>query len=321
MPLPSVNGMRDVLVLAQGLASPGAPFVTPGGDVLLPETGVGRLSRVSPDGRKDLVAEVGGSPIAAIMVSDGACLVCDAGSRGPIGQIEPIGRPSALDRGAIKLVELSSGRCKTVYEHCDGGTPISPVALAQDAHGGIWVADFGVATREARLRGAIFYCQADGSHIERVIPAFDGPVGIGLSPQGDRLYVAEEITGRVWRFDLSGPGKIVRSRSAILAGAGHLLIGLPGFQKLGPISVCPTGELIVAVRVNGRQDLGGYMAISPAGEILNYVEVQDGYPGGLCFAPNNPGQVFASLTSAGLLIAFENPATSARIGAKADSHA
>ena len=35
-----------------------------------------------------------------------------------------------------------------------------------------------------------------------------GPNGIGLSPDERELYVAETPTGRLWAYELSGPGQL-----------------------------------------------------------------------------------------------------------------
>ena len=43
-----------------------------------------------------------------------------------------------------------------------------------------------------------------------------GPNGVGLSPDGRRVYVAETHTGRLWAWDLESPG-VVRPAAGSLA--------------------------------------------------------------------------------------------------------
>ena len=52
----------------------------------------------------------------------------------------------------------------------------------------------------------MYYAQPDGSSIDEVIYPLDAPNGIGLSPDGSRLYVAETHTGRVFEWGVAGPG-------------------------------------------------------------------------------------------------------------------
>lgn len=54
----------------------------------------------------------------------------------------------------------------------------------------------------------VFYAKCDGSHLEEVIFPLENPNGIGLSPDGKRLYVAETYTCKLWGFDVASPGKI-----------------------------------------------------------------------------------------------------------------
>ena len=41
-----------------------------------------------------------------------------------------------------------------------------------------------------------------------VLRPLDGPNGVGLSPDGKRVYAAETYTGRVFAWELSGPGAL-----------------------------------------------------------------------------------------------------------------
>src|SRR4051812_50176067 len=77
--------MPDVRVLATDLEFPEGPVVMPDGSVVLVEIRGRRLTRVFPDGRKDVVAEIPGGPNGAALGPDGKIYVCNNGGvcRGP----------------------------------------------------------------------------------------------------------------------------------------------------------------------------------------------------------------------------------------------
>ena len=54
-----MSGVREI---AQGLYFPEGPVALPDGDVLLVETARGTLTRVYPDGRTSVVAQLSGGP-------------------------------------------------------------------------------------------------------------------------------------------------------------------------------------------------------------------------------------------------------------------
>src|SRR3546814_6479209 len=79
-----------------------------------------------------------------------------------------------------------------------------------DAHGGCWFTDHGKVDYEKRCHDVvgIFYAKADGSFIEEVIFPSYNPNGVGLSPDGTKLYAAETYTCRLTQFNIVAPGKV-----------------------------------------------------------------------------------------------------------------
>src|SRR4051812_50035043 len=82
--------MSNVRVIATGLEFPEGPVVMPDGSVVLVEIRGRRLTRVWPDGRKEVVAKIPGGPNGAAMGPDGKCYICNNGGfcwgspRGPV---------------------------------------------------------------------------------------------------------------------------------------------------------------------------------------------------------------------------------------------
>ena len=66
--------MSNVRVLATDLEFPEGPVVMPDGSVVLVEIRGQRLTRVWPDGRKEVVAEIPGGPNGAAIGPDGKML-------------------------------------------------------------------------------------------------------------------------------------------------------------------------------------------------------------------------------------------------------
>src|ERR1700744_3780256 len=71
--------MADSRVLATDLEFPEGPVVMPDGSVVLVEIRGQRLTRVYPDGRKEIVAKIPGGPNGAALGPDGKIYVCNNG--------------------------------------------------------------------------------------------------------------------------------------------------------------------------------------------------------------------------------------------------
>src|ERR1700726_1785967 len=106
--------MPDVRVLANGLEFPEGPVVMPDGSVVLVEIRGKRLTRVYPDGRKEVVAEIPGGPNGAALGPDGKCYICNNGgfgwtlSRGTMMPGAPT--PHEYIGGSIQRVHLPNGK-------------------------------------------------------------------------------------------------------------------------------------------------------------------------------------------------------------------
>src|SRR3546814_7071831 len=89
-----------------------------------------------------------------------------------------------------------------------------------------------------------------------------------IAPAGDRIYVAETHTGRVFYWDVTGPGQV--STDNPVGNGGHLLAGLPGMQFLDSLAVDGEGWVCVGTLVNGA-----ITAISPDGETVDQIPMPD----------------------------------------------
>ncbi|MCB1256731.1 MAG: SMP-30/gluconolactonase/LRE family protein [Microthrixaceae bacterium] len=283
--------------IATGLQFPEGPVPLDDGSVLVVEIQRGTLTRVTPDGELAVVANCGGGPNGCAIGPDGKAYIANNG--GSFSWIDlggltlPGPLPTTWAGGSIQRVDLETGEVETLYVECDGQQLRAPNDLVFDGNGGFWFTDHGVRQERSSDRTAVYYAKADGSEIREVIFPLDAPNGIGLSPSGDKVYVAETYTGRVWSWNVPEPGVAVGS--GLLEPHGDLLAGLPGLQYLDSLAVDPEGNVCVGTLVNG-----GITVISPDGSSVEHIAVDDVLVTNIAFAPSDgSGNSTAYLTSSG----------------------
>ncbi len=303
--------MTEIRLLASGLRFPEGPVWLPDGSVLVCEIAAGRLTRVAPDGRTHTIATPGGGPNGAALGPDGAVYVTNNGGsftwHDVGGLLVPGPTPPDHRGGRIERVDLASGKVEVLYDRCDGRPLRGPNDLVFDATGGFWFTDHGTTQERSRDRTGVFYARADGSEIREVIFPLDSPNGIGLSPRGDRLYVAETHTGRVWAWDVPKPGEVARAAGFGPPG-GQLLAGLPGFQLLDSLAVDGEGHVCVATLVNG-----GITDVSPDGARVSHVPLPDPLTTNLCFGGDGLRTAFCTLSGTGRLVSTPWPRAGLRL--------
>ena len=270
----------DFELIASGLDFPEGPIAMADGSVVLVEIRRGTLSRVAPDGRIDVIAALGGGPNGAAIGPDGQVYVCNNGGfkwiELPGGYLSPHGTSESWTGGAIQRVDLQTGRFETLYEACDGVRLRGPNDLVFDAHGGFYFTDLGKQVDDYRYLGAVYYARADGSGIVRARYPMQTPNGIGLSPDGRSLCVAESLTGRIWAYEIEAPGQL-RPPPDLLPG--RLLATLPDYQLPDSLAVQADGKMCVATLVRG-----GINLIDPRDGSVVYIDVPDErFVTNLCF--------------------------------------
>ncbi len=291
-------------VVAGGLAFPEGPVAMPDGSVLVTEIAGGRLTRVRPDGEKQVVAELGGGPNGAALGPDGHCYVCNNGGfswRSDDGFLRPTGAAQDYKGGSIQRVNLLTGKVVTLYTECNGLPLHGPNDIVFDGHGGFWFTDFGKAFEDRILRGAVYYASTDGRSIRRAAHPVLTPNGIGLSPDGGTLYVSETETSRLWSYPIAAPGELVHQPWPSPNG-GQLVHGLPGYQRFDSLALEENGNICVATLVRG-----GISVISPAGELLEFHEAPEGYCTNICFGGPDRRTAFITLSGYGQLFAARWP--------------
>jgi gluconolactonase len=176
-----------------------------------------------------------------------------------------------------------------------------------DESGGFWFTDHGIRTERSSDRTGVYYAQPDGSSIREAIFPLDAPNGIALSPDGTRLYVAETQVGRIWYWDLDGPGKIAANADSKFH-SGKLLYGTPGYALFDSMAVDGDGWVCQATLIEG-----GVTQISPDGQMVEKLPLSDPMITNLCFGGPDHRTAFITCSGTGHLIAVDWPRPGGRL--------
>jgi gluconolactonase len=297
-------------VIATGLGFPEGPVALPDGSVLVVEISTGRVTRVLPSGELIIVAQVGGGPNGAALGPDGHCYLCNNGGfswRTDDGFSRPIGPSADYQGGSIQRLDLASGIAATLYTHCDGVPLHGPNDLVFDGQAGFWFTDFGKKHEDRIMNGAVYYARTDGSFIRRAAHPFLTPNGIGISPDGRTLYVAETETSRLWSYPILGPGEL-KLQPFPSPNGGRLIHGLPGYQRFDSLAVEAGGNICVATLVRG-----GISVFSPDGQLVEFLEAPEGYCTNICFGGPDLRTAYITLSGYGQLFRAEWPRPGLRL--------
>ena len=292
---------QELNVVATGLKFPEGPIAMPDGSVLVVEIARGTLSRVEPDGKVEVVAHTGGGPNGAAIGPDGHCYICNNGGFDWVerrGRIFPGDQAADYTGGRIERVNLATGQVQTVYEAAGGVRLCGPNDIVFDADGGFWFTDHGKNRPRDRDRTGVFYAKADGSHIEEAIFPLEAPNGVGLSPTGDELYVAETPTGRLWAWPLSGPGQLAGERADRPDG-GRLLRGRQGYFLFDSLAVAADGGVCIATIIDG-----GVTTVYPDEREPKFVPMPDRLTTNVCFGGEDLSTAYITLSSTGQLVSM-----------------
>jgi gluconolactonase len=294
--------MTEPRILATGLRFPEGPVSMPDGSMLLVEIARGTVSRVGADGAVSVVASPGGGPNGLAVGPDGALYCCNNGGFAWIDDgktLRPSFQPADYSGGRIERIDPASGEVSVLYHACNGRELRGPNDIVFDAEGGFYFTDLGKNRARERDHGGVYYARADGSAISEIAFPVLTANGIGLSPDGRTLYVAETETARLWAFDIVAPGKIAR-RPLPSPHGGRLVIGLAGYQRFDSLAVAESGNICVATLVTGAISV-----VSPGGELLRQVMMPDPATTNICFGGPERRTAYVTLSGSGRLAVME----------------
>ena len=282
--------------IISGLAFPEGPVWMPDGSILIVELAAGTVARITLDGRRQVIATPGGSPNGAALGPDGHLYICNSGGfswERRDGLLWPVGTPDSYVTGRIERVNLATGKVERLYDSCDGFALSGPNDIVFDAHGGFWFSDHGKRRARHVECGGLYYAKADGSLIRAVVYPLVTANGVGLSPDGRTVYVAETDTGHIWAWDVVAPGEIAKPQGYL---PGRPLAGPPGFTCWDSMAVTRDGTLHIASLING-----GIASVAPDGTARGFIPLPDPLTTNICFDAEER-QAFVTLSGTGRLV-------------------
>lgn len=293
----------ELTTITTGLHFPEGPIAMPDGSVILVEIERQTLTRVTPDGKQSIVAEVPGGPNGAALGPDGAIYVCNNGGfefhHEGNGDMRPIRQAYSYTGGSIDRVDIATGEVKTIYTHCGENKLCGPNDIVFDRQGGMYFTDLGKARDRDWDRSGLYYATVDGDHIVEVAYPMITANGIGLSPDEKTLYAAETHPGRLWAFDLESPGK-VNKRPFPSPNGGRFVGNTTGFRNFDSLAVDAKGNICVATLMDG-----GITVLAPDGSSVDHVDMPDIYTTNICFGGEGLKTAFITQSLAGTLVSCE----------------
>ena len=290
--------MVKITEIATDLRFPEGPIAMPDGSILLVEIAQGTLTRISAEGKKETVADLGGGPNGAAIGPDGKCYICNNGGfewhRSSKGLLFPGMQPTDYSGGRIERVDLNTGEVEILYTECDGVPLKGPNDIVVDRQGGFWFTDHGKTRPRDRDRTGVYYASSNGDLIREAIFPLEAPNGIGLSPDETTLYVAETPTGRLWSYPLSEPGHINSAKKPML------MAQIPNYHLFDSLALDALGNVCVATLVTG-----GITIHSADGKTTSFVEMPDVFTTNICFGGADLKTAYITLSTTGRLISCE----------------
>lgn len=269
--------LSTLRTVATGLGFPEGAIAFDDGSTLVPEMDGSTLARVAPDGTMERI-HCGGSANGIALGPDGAVYVDNNGGfafgTDDDGIRSITGGAEGNEGGFIQRVDLDTREVTTVFTDAGGARLGGLNDIVFDATGSCYVVDTG--------RGQIHYADPIAGTIRTIADDLVIPNGLGLSPDGTRMYVSETFVGNIDVWDVVAPGELANRSILFNDGGEH---GWDGLAVDGAGNVC-----VANLRASGVS------VISPEGEeIARFVTPEhDPWITNVCFGGDT-----AYVTSAG----------------------
>jgi len=273
-------------LIADGLGFPEGPVVMADGSVIVVEIAASRVSRCwgghSGDARRETICEIGGGPNGAAIGPDGALYICNNGGM-DLKVMQSAYGPGS--EGRIERLDLGTGKVERVYEACDGVAFESPNDIVFDGDGRMWFTDLGKSYNHIHTASGLFTALSDGTSITAINRDALSYNGVGLSPDGSIVYVADTLKARLYRYArtvepqrptwvASAPGDVMFDSMAVTA-AGNICVGT--LLEGGITTVTPEGKtnfrafddrFVTNIAFGGDDRMDAYLTLSTTGRLV-----------------------------------------------------
>lgn len=286
-------------VIATGLQFPEGPVWDRDGSVYVTEIRGGQIRKIAPDGTTSVFARPGGGPNGAALGPDGALYVTNNGGFNWQNSM-PIGPALDYETGRVERID-NNGTVQRLYTNCDGVPLSAPNDLVFDAAGNFYFTD--PIHRNPNLRetpgsvtkrsGKVYYASPDGKYIRRVATNIQHPNGIGLTPDGKTLIVAQTFAGNLLSFPIRAPGEVGEARVFGTLPTGYF-----------PDSLCldEAGYVLVAGILGG-----GTIVFDPSGNHVETIASEDRVVTNVAFGGTDYSTLYITESGLGRLVTQEWP--------------
>ncbi len=246
-------------IIATSLEFPEGPVYDRDGNLYVVEIGGGRVQKIAPDSTASLFARPGGGPNGAALGPGDALYVTNNGGFSWHNEL-PIGPAPDYETGRIERID-KNGNVQRLYIDYNDEKLSAPNDLVFDDQGNFYFTDpvhRDPKIREAlnvptKRKGSVYYATPDGTHIRRVVTNLQHPNGIGLTPDGKTLLVAETFATSLCAFPIRAPGELGERRLFATLPQGYYPDGFC-LDEEGYVLVCGVmGGGIVVFDPNGTQ--------------------------------------------------------------------
>lgn len=268
-------------IVTEGLAFPEGPVVMADESVIVVELAAGRITRCWK-GRTETITEIGGGPNGAAIGPDGALYICNNGGLDLV-RFQNARGPG--HEGRVERVDLHTGRVERLYDRSDGVALQAPNDIVFDADGRMWFTDLGKTHDGVRTASGLFSAKSDGSEIVAINRHAISYNGIGLSPDGRHVYVADTHQARLWRYER----RVHEQKPDWIATA-------PGPVGFDSLAVTAAGNICVATLYNG-----GITTITPDGNTSKLAIPGERYVTNIAFGGADRCDAYVTLSSSGRL--------------------
>lgn len=284
-------------IIATGLEFPEGPVWNKDRSLYVTEIRGGQIRKIAADGTTSVFARTGGGPNGAALGPEGALYVTNNGGFNWNNGM-PIGPALDYEGGRIERID-KNGNIQRLYTACDGQQLSAPNDLVFDESGNFYFTD--PIHRNPNLRetpgtptkrqGNVYYASSDGKHIHRVATNLQHPNGIGLTPDGKTLIVAQTFVGNVIAFPILSPGRVGEQRLFGTLPAGAF-----------PDSLCldEEGYVLVAGILSG-----GTVVFAPDGKLDQVIPSEDKIVTNVAFGGPNFSTLYITESGLGRLVARE----------------